>query len=278
MISMMKKPFVNPLCVNFRLHPQWLKQALLVACVTLVMTGCAQTPEESDVAAGTTTVDAVEGNTLPDDNLVDKLRRREDPQAGDPAWAPIRPPEKPEHYATATGSLFSPDYMQDLYDDTKPRGLGDIVTILLEESTQAKKSASADLDKSTDLSMDPVMLGGKDVTIGDRNLSYGMSNANKFAGSTSADQSNSIQGSITVEVVEILPNGNLLVRGEKWLTLNTGQEYIRVSGTLRPDDIDQDNNVLSTRLANARIQYSATGEQQDIQEQGWLSRFFNTSI
>ncbi|GAL06876.1 flagellar L-ring protein FlgH [Photobacterium aphoticum] len=68
------------------------------------------------------------------------------------------------------------------------------------------------------------------------------------------------------------------MRGEKWLTLNTGQEYIRVSGTLRPDDIDQDNNVLSTRLANARIQYSATGEQQDIQEQGWLSRFFNTSI
>ncbi|WP_036831764.1 flagellar basal body L-ring protein FlgH, partial [Photobacterium sanctipauli] len=187
-----------------------MKKCLVV--LVILLSGCVAMPEdiESDVEQATTNVDAVEGSTDSSGGLIDMIRRREDPQAGDPAWASIRPQEKPEHYATATGSLFSTSHVQDLYDDTKPRGLGDIVTVMLEEKTQAKKSASADTDKSTDLSMDPLMLGGQDVTIGDRNLSYELSNANKFAGSTSADQSNSLQGSITVEVVEILPNGNLL--------------------------------------------------------------------
>ena len=251
----------------------------IIVGLAMVLSGCVQlSQDESDMAQATTSVDAVEGSTDQSTGLIDKMRRREDPQAGDPAWASIRPQEKPEHYATATGSLFNSADAQDLYDDTKPRGIGDIVTILLEEKTQAKKSASSDLDKSTDLSMDPPSLGGKPLTIGDRDLSYEVSNANKFSGSTSADQSNSIKGSISVEVIDVLANGNLLVRGEKWLTLNTGDEYIRVSGTIRPDDISQENTIASTRIANARIQYSGTGDRQDTQEQGWLARFFNVSI
>lgn len=251
----------------------------LIVGLAMVLSGCVQFPqEESDMEQATTSVDAVEGSTDQSSGLIDMMRRREDPQAGDPAWASIRPQEKPEHYATATGSLFNAAGVQDLYDDTKPRGIGDIVTVLLEEKTQAKKSASSDLDKSTDMSMDPLALGGQPLTIGDRDLSYEVSNANKFAGSTSADQSNSIKGSISVEVIDVLANGNLLVRGEKWLTLNTGDEYIRVSGTVRPDDISQENTIASTRIANARIQYSGTGERQDIQEQGWLARFFNVSL
>ncbi|MGR5146737.1 flagellar basal body L-ring protein FlgH [Photobacterium alginatilyticum] len=251
----------------------------LIIALAVILSGCSQLQmEESDIAQATTSVDAVEGSTEQGGGLIDMLRRREDPQAGDPAWASIRPQEKPEHYATATGSLFNVSGAQDLYDDTKPRGIGDIVTVLLEEKTQAKKSASSDLDKSTDLSMDPLALGGQEIKLGERNLSYEVSNANKFAGSTSADQSNSIKGSISVEVIDVLANGNLLVRGEKWLTLNTGDEYIRVSGTVRPDDISQENTIASTRIANARIQYSGTGERQDVQEQGWLARFFNVSI
>ncbi|KLV06043.1 flagellar L-ring protein FlgH [Photobacterium aquae] len=253
----------------------------LFLMVVLGLGGCAQSPEtqESDVAQATTTVDAVEGtNEKKSKGLVDLLRKREDPEAGDPAWSSIRPQEKPAHYATSTGSLFSMSHAQDLYDDTKPRGLGDIVTIMLEEQTQAKKSASSDLDKSTDLSMDPLMLGGQKLNIGSHDISYGVSNANKVEGSSSADQSNSIKGSVTVEVVDVLPNGNLVVRGEKWLLLNTGEEYIRLSGTIRPDDISQENTVLSTRVANARIQYSGTGDRQDVQDQGWLSKFFNVTI
>jgi flagellar L-ring protein FlgH len=60
--------------------------------------------------------------------------------------------------------------------------------------------------------------------------------------------------------------------------LNTGDEYIRVSGTIRPDDISQENTIESTRITNARIQYSGTGDRQDVQEQGWLARFFNVSL
>ncbi|MEJ2764170.1 flagellar basal body L-ring protein FlgH [Photobacterium sp. MCCC 1A19761] len=254
----------------------------LILGLVLALSGCTQFQLEqeqtSDVAQATSPIDAVEGTTKQDSDLIDRMRRRDDPQAGDPAWASIRPQEKPEHYSTATGSLFDAAGAQDLYDDTKPRGIGDIVTVMLEEKTQAKKSASSDLDKSADLSMDPIVLGGKPLMIGERDLSYALSNANTFAGSSSADQSNSIQGSISVEVVEVLANGNLLVRGEKWLTLNTGDEYIRVSGTIRPDDISQENTIASTRIANARIQYSGTGDRQDVQEQGWLARFFNVSI
>lgn len=254
----------------------------LILGLALVLSGCTQfqlqQAQESDVAQATSAVDAVEGTQAPETGLIDRMRGREDPQAGDPAWSGVRPQQKPEHYSTATGSLFDLNGAQDLYDDTKPRGLGDIVTVLLEEKTQAKKTASSDIDKSADLAMDPIVLGGQPLTIGERDLSYELSNANTFAGSTSADQSNSIQGSISVEVVEVLANGNLLVRGEKWLTLNTGDEYIRVSGTIRPDDISQENTIASTRIANARIQYSGTGDRQDVQEQGWLARFFNVSI
>lgn len=246
------------------------------------LSGCMSTPDivGSDIEKATTNVDAVEGKQTESKSLIDRLRAREDAQMNDPAWNPVRPQEKPDHYATATGSLFNQAQAQaqDLYDDTKPRGIGDIVTILLEEKTAAKKSASSDLDKKTDLNMQPIDLGGKPVTLHDYTLSYAMANNNTFAGSTSADQSNSIKGSISVEVVDVLSNGNLVIRGEKWLMLNTGEEYIRVSGNIRPDDIDQDNTIASTRISNARIQYSGTGDRQDIQQQNWLSRFFNVAF
>ncbi|UTM58073.1 flagellar basal body L-ring protein FlgH [Photobacterium sp. CCB-ST2H9] len=257
-----------------------MKRNWLFTALILTLTGCVQLPDrQNELAQATTNVDAVEGKQeSPEGDLIDLVRRRDDPQAGDPAWSGVRPQEKPAHYATATGSLFSQALAQDMYDDTRPRGIGDIVTVLLAEKNKANKSASTDVGKSTDLSMDPLDLGGKPLTIGDRDISYSVSNENKFKGNTSADQSNSIQGYISVEVVDVLANGNLLVRGEKWLTLNTGDEYIRVSGTIRPDDISQENTIESTRIANARIQYSGTGDRQDVQEQGWLARFFNVSL
>ncbi|WP_371414221.1 MULTISPECIES: flagellar basal body L-ring protein FlgH [unclassified Salinivibrio] len=246
------------------------------------LSGCSlpgQQDTGSDLDQATSTTDAVEGETAPDsEGLIGLLRQREDPKAGDPAWSPIRPQQPPEHYATATGSLFDSTRQRDLYDGSKPRGLGDIVTVMLEENTQAQKSASSDLAKSNDLSMDPLSLGGEEITIGERTLSYEVSNDNSFTGSASADQSNSLQGSISVQVIDVLANGNLMVRGEKWLTLNSGDEYIRLSGTIRPADISPDNTIASTRISNARIQYSGTGDRQDTQEQGWLARFFNVTL
>ncbi|MDD1783289.1 flagellar basal body L-ring protein FlgH [Enterovibrio sp. ZSDZ35] len=261
-----------------------MRKLLLTGVMLATLSGCSMlNPDnllpQDEIVQGTTETDAVEGSTDPgSEGLIGLLRQREDAIAGDPNWTPLHPTSQPEHYATATGSLFSVSQAQDLYDDTKPRGIGDIVTVLLEEKTQAKKSASSDANKSSDLSMDPMEMGGQEVTIGDSNLSYAASHDNKTSGSTSADQSNSISGSISVEVVDVLANGNLMIRGEKWLTLNTGDEYIRLSGTIRPDDISQENTVASTRISNARIQYSGTGDRQDTQDQGWLARFFNVVL
>lgn len=255
----------------------------LLGCVFILMlSGCSVLPEQAAETEeqATTVVDAIEGDKSqePSTGMVDTLRGRTDPVAGDPAWAPIHPTEKASHYAAATGSLFSSVHANNLYDDSKPHGIGDIVTVNLEEQTKAAKSADAGLSKSNDASMDPLSVGGNELTVGDYNFSYALSNDNNFTGNASANQSNSISGSISVEVIDVLANGNLVIRGEKWLTLNTGDEYIRLSGTIRPDDIDYDNTIASTRISNARIQYSGTGNQQDMQEPGFLARFFNVSL
>ncbi|WP_038175544.1 MULTISPECIES: flagellar basal body L-ring protein FlgH [Vibrio] len=256
---------------------------LLALVLVAVMSGCSMLEppiETPDIVQGTTNVDAVEGDKSDQDDtgMIDALRGRTDPVPGDPAWAPIHPKHQPEHYAAETGSLFNTASTSSLYDDYKPRGIGDIITVTLDEQTKAAKSSDADLSKNNDASMDPLEVGGQQLNLGDYNFSYNLSNDNQFSGSAAANQSNSISGSITVEVIEVLGNGNLVIRGEKWLTLNTGDEYIRLSGTIRPDDIDYENTIASTRISNARIQYSGSGTQQDMQEPGFLARFFNVSL
>ncbi|QMV15164.1 flagellar basal body L-ring protein FlgH [Vibrio spartinae] len=260
-----------------------MKRLFIVGFICF-LSGCSLMPQgtsEEQDESGTTLVDAVEGDKSDDTSgqgLLDGLTRRADPVADDPAWAPIHPNHRPKHYAAETGSLFNLSAATSLYNDSKPRQVGDIITVTLNESTKAAKSADADLSKKNDASMDPLEVGGQEMKIGDYNFSYKLGNDNKFSGSAAANQSNSISGSITVEVIDVLANGNLVIRGEKWLTLNTGDEYIRLSGTVRPDDIDFDNTISSNRISNARIQYSGTGNNQDMQEPGFLARFFNIAL
>ena len=105
--------------------------------------------------------------------------------------------------------------------------------------------------------------------------SIAMGGNNSFKGQSKSAQSNSLQGNISVSVVKVLPNGNLMVRGEKWVMLNNGNEYIRVTGVVRSEDVNADNTVLSQRVGNARIQYGGTGDFANTQERGWLAQFFN---
>ena len=100
------------------------------------------------------------------------------------------------------------------------------------------------------------------------------SGTNTFDGKGEATQSNQLNGEISVTVAEVYPNGTLLVRGEKLLTLNRGDEHIRISGIVRDADISADNRVPSTRVANAKITYSGNGEIARASRQGWLQRFF----
>jgi len=94
-----------------------------------------------------------------------------------------------------------------------------------------------------------------------------------FQGAAEADQSNSLAGSITVTVTEVLPNGVLRIRGEKWLSLTNGEEYIRLTGLVRPQDIKPDNTLASNRIADARIAYGGTGDFDQANQMGWMGRF-----
>jgi flagellar L-ring protein precursor FlgH len=173
-----------------------------------------------------------------------------------------------------------------LFGNTNNHRVGDIITITLDEKTISSKSTGVDIDKESDVSLleggNPTFFGKDTVKnlpiVGEVTIPLSSSQSRSFSGDASADQSNSLQGNISVTVVDILSNGNLIVRGEKWMTLNSGEEYIRVSGLLRKEDVSLDNVVSSTKLANARISYSGTGDLANSQKMGWLGRVFNSII
>lgn len=195
----------------------------------------------------------------------------------DPDFAPILP-EVEEASIIPTGSLFKKNYVNNIYSDSKAHRVGDIIAVILSESTQANKNAKTELKKESNSALDPLVgLGGLPVTLGGNTLQFEINQNSKFKGDSKANQGNSFSGDISVHVLRVLPNGNLMIRGEKWLTLNNGDEYIRLTGVIRPKDINSNNTVLSTKIANARIQYAGTGSFADSNEQGWLTQFFNSS-
>ena len=195
----------------------------------------------------------------------------------DPDFAPIMPEEE-EQRIVPSGSLFKPNYVNNIYSDSKAHRVGDIISVILSEKTQAKKNAKTELKKESDISLDAITgLGGVPITMNGESVQFGINQSSNFKGDSKADQGNSLSGNISVHVLRVLPNGNLMIRGEKWLTLNNGDEYIRLTGVIRSKDINSNNTILSTKVANARIQYAGTGSFADANEQGWLVKFFNSS-
>ncbi|HBY85969.1 MAG TPA: flagellar basal body L-ring protein FlgH [Colwellia sp.] len=195
----------------------------------------------------------------------------------DPDFAPIMPEEEEERIVPS-GSLFKPHYVNNIYSDSKAHRVGDIISVILSEKTQAKKNAKTELKKENETKLDAVTgLGGVPVTVNGESLQFGISQDSNFKGDAKADQGNSLSGNISVHVLRVLPNGNLMIRGEKWLTLNNGDEYIRLTGVIRSKDINSNNTILSNKVANARIQYAGTGSFADANEQGWLVKFFNST-
>jgi flagellar L-ring protein precursor FlgH len=197
--------------------------------------------------------------------------------ANDPFYAPTVPVPTKEEIATS-GSLFSASMANSLYSDVKARRVGDIISVALQENTNASKSAGTSSSKESTVDLNPIMgLGGNAIRIGSQAIQLGVDGSNEFTGDAQASQSNSLQGSISVTVVEVLANQNLIIRGEKWLTLNNGDEYIRLTGVIRPADVTPTNEIQSTKIANARIQYSGTGSFARAQEKGWLTQFFSST-
>lgn len=197
------------------------------------------------------------------------------PMPDDPDYAPVYTMQ-PKHDPVSAGSLFVANNMVTLYHDRSAHRVGDILTIVLNERTIAKKSSATAIRKeNTSDIAEPVILTnliqGLSVNKG---LLNGMQSENDFSGTANSDQSNSLQGSISVSVVDVFANGILVVRGEKWLSLNQGDEFIRISGLIRPEDLGADNTIDSSKVANARISYGGRGVLADANSLGWFSRFF----
>ncbi len=184
---------------------------------------------------------------------------------------PTQVPEMLTLPTPAAGTVGSPSQGMALFEDAKARSVGDLLTVELVEATTAQKAAKTDSAKSDNDTLGNIGIFGKTL-----HTNSSVSSARAFTGSGDSSQSNSLQGSITVAVVQRLPNGNLLVRGEKQIQINQGYEYVKLEGIIRPADIATDNSVTSDRVANARISYTGKGMINDANNQGWLTRFFNS--
>lgn len=202
-----------------------------------------------------------------------------------PAYAPMEPITytQPQEGVTA-GSLYSEQRGISLFSDTRARAVGDIISIVLMESTQASKNAGTAVAREAGIDVAPPTLFGRanpDFEVNRyRNLTLEQSIASdsEFSGNGSSNQSNSLSGAIAVQVARVLPNGNLMVQGEKWLALNKGEEFIQLRGIVRPQDISATNTIPSTLVADARISYGGTGVIDRANSPGWFSKFFNSPL
>lgn len=199
------------------------------------------------------------------------------PKRGDAQYAPVMPAyvQGPQQHPD---SIFQSSTAMFLTEDIKARRVGDMLIVTLAERTDAEKTSATDTKKTTSVDItDPIILGTSAIKNGNAVFRNNLESDQSFSGSGDTTQSNSLTGSVTVTVVDVLANGNLIVQGEKWININQGEDYVRVRGIVRPSDINPDNTILSTRIANAEIHYGGDGTLNSSNSQGWLARFFNSS-
>jgi flagellar L-ring protein precursor FlgH len=191
----------------------------------------------------------------------------------DPTW-----PEAMETAGKAqNGAIYVQGTEMSLWNNVTARNVGDTLTIVLAESTEAEKSATTTAKKSSSAELAGPTVAGRPVTVnGTPVLEMGMGNESQFAGNGQATQSNKLDGYITVTVARRFSNGNLLVRGQKWVAINSGREFVRLQGIVRPSDISPDNAVVSWKVADAYIAYGGQGTVANASKPGWLYRFFNS--
>jgi len=197
------------------------------------------------------------------------------PPKPDPVVARVLPPPTPR----TDGAIYQAGQQIELFADLKARRVGDVLTIRLTESTNASKSAATKTAKATAVNnTGPTVMGRTITASGVPIFTTTLSGADSFDGSGSSTQGNTLAGSLTVTVMEVQPNGNLVVQGDKTLRLNQGDEFVHVSGVVRRADITTDNTVTSDKVADAHISYSGKGVIDAANRMGWLARFFNSAF
>lgn len=197
--------------------------------------------------------------------------------SGCAALQPASTPDAPDPIALATapakkgtgGGVFVREGALDLVADKRALRAGDILTVLLQETTQASTKADTRFGKGSSISADPLTFAGKPIK-----TDIGASAKADFSGSSSSSQQNALNGAVTVVVVEVLPNGLLRIQGSKQLAINQGDEVVHVNGYVRGGDVDAQNRVSSQRIANAKISYTGRGALANANDAGWLTKFF----
>lgn len=200
------------------------------------------------------------------------------PMKPDPSFAVVMPPEASTNNPMQNnGSIYQSGQMDNMFVDSRPYRVGDILTVVLQESMNGSKSATTGTSKADSVAITPPAIGGLSANLMNR-FGASISTANQFKGDGTSAQTNSLRGQISVTVARVYANGSLFVQGQKYIGINQGTEYVRLSGLVRPQDIATDNTVLSTRIADAHISYGGTGTVNDANNMGWLARFFNSPI
>ena len=173
----------------------------------------------------------------------------------------------------ATGSIYQAGVSRTLFEDRRARYIGDTLTINIAETNSASTKSNTKINRSSSISASagPIVgLPGKSF----QGMELAGSSANNLDGKGESAANNVFTGTITVTVIEVLPNNNLLVSGEKQVAIGQGTEYIRVSGIVNPYFINASNSISSSQLADARIEYKESGAISEAQAMAWLARFF----
>jgi len=189
----------------------------------------------------------------------------------------VEPRTLPPPVPRTDGAIYQAGQEMVLFADLKARHVGDVLTIVLNELTNASKNAATTTSRTSAVTdTGPTLFGRSITTKGVPILDTTLTGSNTFDGQGTSSQGNSMVGSLTVTVVQVESNGNLIVQGDKTLKLNQGDEFIHISGVVRPADIASNNSVTSDRLADAHISYSGKGVLDNANRMGWLTRFFNS--
>lgn len=194
---------------------------------------------------------------------------------------PTTPPPQPTPIAalpaTPTGGLFHAARYRPMFEDQRARLVGDTVTVQIVERVTASQKSSSNLDRSNELNAGltnlPLLKAANAANIIGRSK-IGVGSDNSFSGAGETANSNTFTGSITTTVVDVLPNGHLVVTGEKQIGVNHNVDVLRFSGTVDPRNLQPGSLVSSTQVANVRVESRGRGQQAEAQSIGWLSRFF----
>ena len=198
------------------------------------------------------------------------------------AFMPVEPPINLVSSEPSNGAIFQSSQNGLFATDQRARRVGDILTVSFNETYAATKAQTATSTKADNFAvtlptgLPNILTGGFDKDAGGNGAGLSAGTTRSFAGAGNAVQSNSFSGLLSVTVVRVFENGNMEVAGQKELMLNNGNEYVRVRGVVRPEDVSATNIVSSNRLADAQIRYTGSGQLADSSKQGWLSELMRT--